>query len=93
MSINKHLSVAAPTAAASLLLDGNSSRIACVIQNVGAVDVYLGPDNTVTASGATRGLKLAAGATLTEEAPSCSTDSWYAITASGTGDLQITEVF
>lgn len=90
MSLTKHQTQASPTTTALLLADPNGSRAAITIQNVGAVDCWLGPDSTVAAGS---GIKLAAGAVLSENAPACSNDSWWAVTASGTADLRIVEVF
>lgn len=70
---------------ADLLLAANSSRKAAIIQNVGTVDVYVGPSGVTTTSG----LHLEPGASLTDTS---STSAWYGITASGTGDLRVCEV-
>lgn len=83
---NKTITTAAPGTTAMQILPRNQNRVAALILNVGAVDVYLGRDATVTT---TTGLKLAAGESLADQA---SEDSWYAIVASGTGDLRIVEV-
>lgn len=75
----------APTTSASVVLAANSSRVTAMIQNVGTVDVYLGPSGVTTSTG----LLLEAGATLTDD---LSTSAWYGITASGTADLRVCEV-
>ena len=79
-------SVATPTTSAVSVLAANSSRKSATIQNAGTVDVYLGKDNTLTTS---TGIKLAAGDSLQDKN---STEAWWAITSSGTGDLRIIEV-
>lgn len=76
----------APTTSASSIVAANASRKSVTIHNAGTVTVYLGLNGSVTSS---NGLPLGAGATLSDDA---STDAWYAITASGTGDLRIVEV-
>ena len=70
---------------ADLILAANTLRKAAIIQNAGAVDVYLGPSGVTTSSG----LLLAAGASLVDSA---STSAWYGITSSGTADLRVCEV-
>lgn len=76
----------APTSSAASLVAANASRKSVTIHNAGTVTVYLGKDNTVTT---TNGLPLAPNATLSDES---STDAWWGITGSGTGDLRICEV-
>lgn len=73
----------APTTIAASIVAASATRFSVTIQNAGAVDCYLGKDNTVTAS---TGLLLAAGATLTDDS---TVDAWWAITAAGTADLRI----
>lgn len=84
-SSTKTFSDPAPTTSAAVVLSANALRTSCLIQNVGTVDVYLGKDNTVTT---TNGIKLAAGASLADDA---SVDAWWGITASGTADLRVLE--
>lgn len=76
----------APTTAALLLLASNASRISALLSNAGSVTVYLGRGNSVAA---TTGIPLAPGASLTD---TDSTDDWWGITASGTGDIRVLEV-
>lgn len=82
----KTFSTAAPTNAAASILAANASRKTALIVNAGSVTVYLGKDNTVTTS---NGIPLAVGAAIEDDR---STDAWYGITASSTGDLRILEV-
>ena|ERR1700722_18669330 len=82
----KTFTTSAPTTAAAQCLAANASRKKAIIYNNGSVVVYLGKDGTVTSS---NGLPLLAGASLEDDA---STDAWYAITVSGTGDLRVLEV-
>lgn len=79
-------STAAPTNSAAQALAANTSRKEALIYNNGTMTVYLGKDNTVTTS---NGLPLAPGATLRDDR---ATGAWWAIVASGTGDLRIVEV-
>jgi hypothetical protein len=76
----------APTNAAAQALAANSGRIKALITNNGTMTAYLGKDNTVTTS---NGVPLYVGASVEDDV---STDAWYAIVASGTGDLRIVEV-
>lgn len=76
----------APTSSAASIVAANASRKSVTIHNAGSVTVYLGSTSGVTTS---NGVPLAPNATMSDEA---STDAWYAITASGTGDLRIVEV-
>lgn len=82
----KAFSAAAPTAVAAQCLARNALRLRALISNNGAQTVYLGKDATLTTA---NGLPLPAGASLDDDA---STDPWWAVTASGTGDLRICEV-
>lgn len=75
----------APTNVASSVLAANTSRKSALIQNVGSVTVFLGASGVTTSTG----LQLDPGASLEDNT---STDAWYGITASGTGDLRICEV-
>lgn len=47
--------------AAVIVASAYAGRDEVVIQNVSSNDIYIGPDNTVTTSGATRGLKIPKG--------------------------------
>lgn len=83
---SKTFSDPAPDNTADLVLAANASRISATIQNVGAIGVYLGKDNTVTTA---TGLYLPAGGSIVDDV---STDAWWAITSSGTADLRVCEV-
>lgn len=83
---SKTLTDPAPTSTAASVLAANTSRKSATIHNAGTMTVYLGKDNTVTTS---NGFPLGVGATLADDV---TTDAWWAITASGTGDLRIIEV-
>lgn len=82
---SKTFSDPAPTTSAASIVAANPDRLSLMIHNAGAVVVYLGPSGVTTSSG----VPLGVGATLTD---TTSVDAWYAITASGTGDLRIIEV-
>lgn len=83
---SKTFSDPAPTTTASEIVAANSSRKSVSIYNAGTQIVYLGLTSGVTAS---NGWPLVPSASLSDDV---STDAWYAITASGTGDLRIIEV-
>jgi len=84
---SKTITSAAPTTAAASVLAANANRKSATILNAHAtLTVYLGASGAVTTA---NGLPLAAGASL---ADAVSTDAWFAIMASGTGDLRIVEV-
>jgi hypothetical protein len=82
----KSTAAVAPTSTALLALAANTSRLNAVLYNNGVQTIYLGVDNTVTTS---TGQPLAPGCALYD---SDSSDAWYGIVASGTGDLRVTEV-
>lgn len=82
----KTFTTAAPTSSGAQALAANEARVKAVIVNNGGNTVFLGKDNTVTTS---NGLALAAGATLEDDV---SSDAWFAVVVSGTGDLRICEV-
>jgi hypothetical protein len=75
------------SAPGTLLLAANANRISALLTNFGTVRVYLGNDNTVTA--ATAGTYVEPGGVL---ADGDSSDAWYGIAASGTGDIGVVEV-
>lgn len=79
----KTFSDPAPTNSASSIVAAAAGRLSVSIFNAGTMTVYLGKDNTVTTS---NGFPLVVGATLSDDV---SVDAWWAITASGTGDLRI----
>jgi hypothetical protein len=83
---SKTLADPAPDTTATELKAANANRKVIVLYNAGSPTVYLGKDNTVTSS---TGLPLVEGASLTDE---YSTDAWWGITASGTGDIRVIEV-
>jgi len=83
---SKVFSTAAPTASAAQCLAANASRKTAVIYNNGSQTVYLGGSGSVTTS---NGLPLLVGASVEDDT---SVDAWFAVTASGTGDLRIVEV-
>lgn len=92
-----HTSVKAPTTGAAMLLISakidRPARLGFIIQNVGSFDVYLGGSD-VTASGATRGYLLKAGATTpTALATTLLNCDLYAIASGGTADLTIVDVY
>lgn len=76
----------APTTTAAEMVAANASRKSVSIYNAGSQIVYLGKTSGVTT---TNGWPLVPSASLADD---ISTDAWYAITASGTGDLRIIEV-
>jgi hypothetical protein len=82
----KTFSTAAPTSAAALALAANADRERALIYNNGSQTVYLGKDATVTTA---NGLPLVSGASLEDDRTA---DAWWAIVASGTGDLRIVEI-
>jgi hypothetical protein len=83
---SKTLSTNAPTNSAAQILAANSSRIQAMICNNGTMTVYLGKDNTVTTS---NGIPLGVGASLVDDA---TTDAWWGIVSTGTGDLRVLEI-
>lgn len=85
---SKTLSNATPTdSAASQVIAANANRLSVIIYNASGGTVYLGEDNTVSA---TTGIPLVDGTAITDQS---STDAWYARCASGVaGDLRIIEV-
>ena len=59
------------------------------IQNQGGGTVFLGIDDTVTDSGATRGYALFTGQTFTDDATN---GAWWAISTSGSNIVNLMEV-
>ena len=85
----KVLSTCAVTSTAGqgmLVLAANASRKSALIVNNGTQTVYLDVANTVST---TASIPLLTGASLTD---STSTDAWYGLAASTTGDLRVVEV-
>lgn len=74
-----------PTSTATLLVSGNADRSSVLVENVGTVTVFVSNLSTVTTS---TGAALAPNQTYKVIGAQ---DQLYAITASGTGDLRITE--
>ncbi len=75
-----------------LILAANPNRVSALIINAGSQTVYLGGTGGIAAGVAlssTSGNPLLAGASITDNS---STDEWWGIAASTTGDLRITEV-
>ncbi len=72
------------------ILAANTGRKSAVIQNLGAVDITLGKDNTVSA---TSGFRLPGGlsppAAITDAS---SGDAWWAFAAAGGSDIRVVEV-
>lgn len=83
---DKAFSTAAPGTTATLLLAANPARATAMLVNNGTATVFLGKDATVTT---TTGIPLAAGASLVDDR---SSDAWYGILATGTGDVRVLEV-
>lgn len=82
-----HTNVTVDTSA-DLIVAANGNRKSVVIQNNGAVTVYLGKSN-VAASSTNQGYALAAGQTFVDNA---STEAWHGITASSSATLHVIEV-
>lgn len=67
VSINDGSTVSAPTqvtlsaTTAAIICPANSDRKVATIENATGADLYIGGDNTITNSGATRGIKIANG--------------------------------
>jgi hypothetical protein len=74
------------TSTATLVCTVRGVNDGVLVQNSGATDVYLGGPS-VTASGATQGVKLAAGATVTVPTSGPYAHNLYAITASSTSTV------
>lgn len=89
VTANQHISNPAPTTSAAMqLVSSRPGRFALIIQNQGAYDVYLGPDTTVTTSGATRGYLLPGGQSPPAEwPPYVMGGAVYAIASGGIASL------
>lgn len=88
MAKTKHPVAVTPGTTATLIVDANSARSSLFLQNFHAtVRVYIGKDSSVTPATATGYLDPAD--TLEDD----TTDDWWGITSSGTGDLRGHEVF
>lgn len=81
----KTQSTAAPTTTPGSVLAANDDRQSCTIHNAGSQAVEVGTSSVTYGTG----LPLEPGQTLTDDS---STDAWWAVAASGTGDLRIIEV-
>jgi len=75
--------------AAEVVATPLANRNKMLLQNVGNQDAYLGPDNTVTSTGATQGIVLPKGSSF--EIGFDSTADIYAITGSGSTTLIVSE--
>jgi len=76
-----------PTTTPMLLLASSDFRKTVTIYNNGSVTVYLGANGNMTSA---NGFPLLAQQTFVDEE---SRDAWYGVTASGTADLRIIEVW
>lgn len=74
-----------PNGTATLVVALNANRVNLLIYNAGSVPVYLGQSSGVTTS---NGVPLGVNSSLED---TNSKDSWYAITAGGTGNLRVIE--
>ncbi len=72
-----------------MLVQANVNRNSLTIQNQGSTTVFLGVDDTVSDSGATRGYALFAGQTFTDDATA---GSWWAMCTSGSNIVNLLEV-
>jgi hypothetical protein len=90
LSYNATNSNALPATTATQILASNPGRKSAVIQNLGAVDVTLGKDSTVSASS---GFRLPGGlsppAAITDAS---SGDAWWAFAAATGSDVRVVEV-
>lgn len=78
------------------IASANAKRTLLAIQNQGSVDVYLGPSTVVAgpANSANRGRLLKGGLNPPDVLEDYATrDQWWAVTASGTGDLFVDEIY
>lgn len=79
--------VAVSSSIPTLLIAANGNRASAVIQNLHATTtLYIGNSNTLTAA---NGIALAPSQGWEDSA---STDAWYGLQASGTGDARVFEV-
>ena len=76
---------AAPTTSATLLLAANTSRKSALLYNNGSQVVYLGGSGVTTSTGQ----PVPPGGAIADGAGA---GAWYGITATGTGDIRVTEV-
>lgn len=77
---------ASVTATAAVICRVTPENDGVLVANTGSATVYLG-GRSVTASGATQGFPLAAGASLLVPASGSATHSLFAVTASGTSTV------
>lgn len=87
MAKTKHPVTKTPGVAADLVVDANVGRSSLFLQNFGAVRIFLGMDDEVTPETALA--YLDPGGSMSDD----TTDDWWSITESGTGDLRGFEVF
>jgi hypothetical protein len=71
----------------TLLASQNLNRKSLVLQNNGSTNVYIG-DSSVTASGPSQGLVLAAGQTFSD---TTSSGAWFAVTGGTTSTVLVLE--
>ncbi len=76
----------APTSTSGTLLASNSSRVSCSFYNYGSVTVFISGDG---GAATVDDWPLRPGDVMTD---TDTTVAWTAITASGTGDIRVTEV-
>jgi hypothetical protein len=85
----KRLSHATPGVTATQILGSDPSRLSALCNNGGSVNVFVGPDATVTASGANVGFPVAAGGNLVvDKAPAT---PLFGITGSGSATITCLE--
>ena len=80
------ISKVTPGTTASLALAADTNRLNALFMNEGTVKVYLGTTSGVTSAD---GFPIAPGAGLEDN---LTTGAWYAVAASGTGDIRILKV-
>lgn len=74
------------TSTATLVCQVGPEQDGVIVTNTGSAQVFLG-GRTLTASGATQGIPLAANATITVPSLGSVTHSLFAVTASGTSTV------
>lgn len=81
-------SIFTATATPQRMVEGRPQRRTITFQNQGSATVYIG-DQTVTASGSTRGYALFAGASFTDNA---SDGEWWVVASTSTQAVHIIDV-
>lgn len=79
-----------PTTAAMLIASDNESRKELKVFNVGAVDVYFGGSDVTADNGIL--VPAMADGVIQHLVDTSSSNAWYAIATSSTGDLRVVEV-